>query len=864
MYYPGAILLWVAAAFGLLSTVAYAAAARRGGDWLKTARQAYVAMTVAVVLASGLLTYLILTHDYRVYYVYAYSDNALPLHYLLSTFWAGQEGSFLLWVLAGVLIGLPLMRAATEGWEERVMGFYNLTLLALLALMLKQSPFRFHQGLTADMIPVDGQGLNPLLQNPWMVIHPPVMFVGYAALAVPFAFAMAALVLRRYDEWTRVARPWVLFGLGSLGAAIMLGGYWAYETLGWGGYWGWDPVENASFVPWLACAALAHGMLLERVRKRFRRVNLVLAAAAFLLVLYATFLTRSGVLSDFSVHSFVDLGLSGYLIFVMGFFLVLSIGLLIWRWRGIPTEVGKEAFLSRTVFMALAIVLLVLIGLIVGLGTSSPIISRLWGEPSTVTASFYNRTGFWLAIAFALTLGVSPFLAWSRAGERFGRKLAVSALVSAALVAGGALILAPVLGWNRALEGVEVQLAPLRAILYCTVALFAVVANSWSVAEALRGGRWRSSGAAVSHVGLGLMLLAFLTTGWLGRNQSVTLAQGTSTAVLGYEMKFRGVERPTPAARDAMVVDVSTPEGRTFELRPKMWVNEKTRQLVANPDIRMSLGQDLYVAPSSYEPGREAPPSARLALTKGKAEAFRDWTLRFDRFEIGAHGEMTGAMSVGVVVLVERPGVDPVELMPTMVIDPAGQRRLVPADIPGLPGAALRTVGVDADRGMAWVEVVGAGGGVARTAILHKGERMAFRDYGITFSGFDLEGFSPDAGKIDFGVVFTVEKSGERFDVVPRFASGPEGTLVSPAEVPGSGGLTLTLGRIDAEGGAVELQVLDPEAAAPATEPAKLVLDISTKPLIGLIWLGTILVVFGVTLAMANRSRTPMVQVAEE
>jgi hypothetical protein len=216
------------------------------------------------------------------------------------------------------------------------------------------------------------------------------------------------------------------------------------------------------------------------------------------------------------------------------------------------------------------------------------------------------------------------------------------------------------------------------------------------------------------------------------------------------------------------------------------------------------------------------------------------------------------------VVLLERPGTEPLSLTPQMVIEPSGQRRSIPADIPDFAGASLRTVGMDADRGMVWVEVVGAGGGVARTAILHKGERLAFRDYGITFSGFDLEGFDPDAGKIDFGVVFKVERGGEVIEVVPRFASSPDGSMVSPAEVPGSGGLTLTLGRIDAEGGAVELQVLDPEAAAPADEPAKLVLDISTKPLIGLIWLGTIMVIFGVTLAIANRSRATMVQVTEE
>ena len=396
MYLPGTILMWTAFLLGLASTITFWMSIRDPERWRSQARQAYVLMTAAVVVASGLLMYLLVTHDYRLHYVWAYSDNLLPLHYLISTFWGGQEGSFLLWILCGVLLGLPLMRYA-RGYESRVMVVYNLTLLSLLALLLKQDPFRFHEGLTAAAGPImDGQGLNPLLQNPWMVIHPPIMFVGYASLAIPFAFAIAALWMQRYDEWTKVSLPWVLVSLATLGTAIMLGGYWAYETLGWGGYWGWDPVENASLVPWLATLALTHGMLLQRGRNRFRRLNLVLAVAAFLLVVYATFLTRSGVLADFSVHSFVDLGITSWLVFIMGFFLVLSVGMLAWRWREIPTEVGQEPFMSRTIFFVVGILLTILIGLVVLFGTSAPLISRLWGEPAQVGPDFTTAWAFGL------------------------------------------------------------------------------------------------------------------------------------------------------------------------------------------------------------------------------------------------------------------------------------------------------------------------------------------------------------------------------------------------------------------------------------------------------------------------------------
>jgi len=185
------------------------------------------------------------------------------------------------------------------------------------------------------------------------------------------------------------------------------------------------------------------------------------------------------------------------------FFLIVAGGLLVWRWRGIPTEEGKEPFFSRTVFVVLGVVLLVLIGLTVSLGTSAPLISKLWGEPAQVSATFYNRTGFWLAILLAVAMGVGPFLSWRRAGEHAGRRLAISLAVAAAVVVAGALVLGPALGWSAALAAVDVKLAVVRAVVYCLAALLAVVANLWAAIEAARHGRWRATAAPVAHVGLG-------------------------------------------------------------------------------------------------------------------------------------------------------------------------------------------------------------------------------------------------------------------------------------------------------------------------------------------------------------------------
>ncbi len=838
MYLPGTLLMWTALLAGVASTVTYWLSIKNPERWRSPARQSYLLMTAAIVVGSGLLMYLLVTHDYRLHYVWAYSDNLLELKYLISTFWGGQEGSFMLWTFWGVLLGLPLMRYARK-YEPRVMVVYNLTILSLVMLLVKQDPFRFHQGLTTGMTPMDGQGLNPLLQNPWMVIHPPIMFIGYASLAVPFSFAIAALWMKRYDEWTKISLPWVLLSLATLGTAIMLGGYWAYETLGWGGYWGWDPVENASLVPWLATLALTHGMVLQRGRSRFRRLNLVLAVSAFLLVVYATFLTRSGVLADFSVHSFVDLGITGFLVFIMGFFLVLSIGLLAYRWREIPAEVGDEPFMSRTIFFVVGILLTVLIGLVVLLGTSAPLLSRIWGAPAQVGPDFYNRMGFWLAVVFALFVGGTPFLGWSRARKGWQRYLAITLVITAVLLG----------------AGIAFGLRGLPSIIYIGAALFNIVANSWAFSEYARNGRWRMAGGPVAHVGLGLLLLAFLTTGWLGKEHKVRLAQDQPAEVLGYTMTFRGVEKPTPQARDAMVVEVTSPKGGNFILKPKMWVNQKTNQLIANPDIKSFFSNDLYVAPVEFEPGEEAPVSARLMLTKDQPSAFRDWTLTFKGFDLTRQNAVPGALTVGVVIELERPGAETVVLEPSMV-SANEEVQTVAVEIPGLSGARLQATGMSVDQGVVRVEIVGLGGGVGRTVVLSKGETLDYGQLHITFDDFDLSDFDPEAGKINFGVVFSVEHQGQSFEVIPTYRGGMGGEpQVTSAVVPGTGGISLSPGRIDAEKGTVQLQVYDPSLAPEPAKPSSLVIDVSTKPLISLVWIGTILVVVGIMIALFLRRK---------
>ena len=357
--------------------------------------------------------------------MFSYSDRSLPTRYLVSTFWAGQEGSFLLWLLWGMIIGLPLIRYARH-YEDRTLIVYNVAQLSLAARHPAQAvAVPLPRRPAAGQVPFDGQGLNPLLQNPWMTIHPPIMFLGYAATAVPFAFAIAALWGRRYDEWVKASLPWALVTVVTLGCAILLGGYWAYVTLGWGGYWGWDPVENSSLVPWIASVALVHGMLLQRARGPLPQAQLLprhpgvraggvrdvpdpLRRAGRLL---GALVRRprhhrlaGGATSPCSPSSSASACCSGA------------------GARSRPSPATSRSSHAPSSSCSRSPTLLGTAAMVL-LGTSAPLITRLASKPSQVGPAFYNRVTLPIGILLATLLGVVPFLHWNGPSKDFRKRL---------------------------------------------------------------------------------------------------------------------------------------------------------------------------------------------------------------------------------------------------------------------------------------------------------------------------------------------------------------------------------------------------------------------------------------------------------
>ena len=566
-FWPGVAALWGALISGLASVFFYIRVDRGRRDLLPLARTAYSAFATCTVAAAAVLMTLLIQHRFDVSYVNAYSSRDLPLHFLISTFWAGQEGSFLLWCFWGAVIGLFVWRSAKEQ-EAPVMIVYLSTFLGIVAILCKQSPLK----LLPPPVAADGVGLNPLLQDPWMVIHPPVMFCGFASLSVPFAFAIAALWKKRWDGWVVRAIPWALLTFCTLGTAILMGGYWAYKTLGWGGYWGWDPVENTSLVPWLCTAALVHGMFLQRAKKRHRKVNLLLACFAYLTILYGTFLTRSGILADFSVHSFIDLGITGWLVSILLGFLGLSVVMIGWRWRAVPAAEDEEPpLLSRSVLFILGIAVFCALAFVILLGTSAPLVTRLTGNPSQVQNSFYNATTTPAALLLILLAALVPFVSWK--GES-ASSIVRSARRSLAVAAAGTL-LAFALGARQP-----------ASLVLVAAAIFGADMNLRAVLRKVRNAKLAGAGGYLAHVGVAIMLCGIVISGVYARSQRVTLPVNQPVSVAGSKLTFVRVIPGTATRKQAMEVRVEPPNGKAFWAYPKMYVNSRTQQLMANPAIR--------------------------------------------------------------------------------------------------------------------------------------------------------------------------------------------------------------------------------------------------------------------------------------
>ncbi|MFC1544437.1 cytochrome c biogenesis protein CcsA, partial [Gemmatimonadota bacterium] len=660
---------------------------------LPRARASLLVAGMALLVAGGSLMRLLWIKDYTVSYVYANVGNDLPSIYVISAFWAGQEGTFLLWAMLAAVIGYAMTFFRAGDFEAPVMRIYLPSLMVLIVLTLLSSPFETLGQLAAGQVPADGAGLNPLLRDPWMAIHPPITFLGYAALAAPFAYAIASLRRSDNDGWVRHALPWALIGWLALGAGIIMGAFWAYKVLGWGGWWGWDPVENASLLPWLTATALFHGLLLQRTRRKWAKTNVLLAVVTFGLVIYATFLTRSGVLSDASVHSFGqdDVGFWG-----VGAWLFIVLGYSAWRlWsaRGsyLKGEPVDEPLFSREVLIVVGMVVLAASAAAVMLGTSAPIVTQIAGQGAqAVDTSFYGRTTLPLGILIALGIGLSVLLRWKGTGS-----VSRNALLIAALFGAAGMVVAYLMGVDS-----------LLFLLFAGSGVFALVANLIVFERALAQGGWRTAGGYMAHIGVAFMLVAIVAA-TTGRKERADLPFGTAVEVFGYQLTFTGWES-LPEGKQATLIEMTRPGRQTSEvLKPRLyrmpWQGRIDTR--AEPDIRRRLSGDLYVAPAQFLPPEEAlaEQGELITLAKEESREVGGITYTFIEYEMDPHGaEANGGVAmpggIGARVRVERDGQSE-ELVPIMTVGASGVSPHAANPMPYGWGGELRLQSINADEG---------------------------------------------------------------------------------------------------------------------------------------------------------------------
>ena len=674
------------AAYGYFQASRGRALGAEDASWLRIARGAFFVHGAAVLVVVGALFNIIHAHRYEYYYAWSHSSNHLPVQYMISCFWEGQEGSFLLWIFWHVVLGLCIMRFNRK-WEAPVMAVFSGVQLFLVSMILGvvlggvkigSSPFILLRDFLTDLpvfklnpnfVPKDGTGLNALLQNYWMVIHPPTLFLGFALTLVPFAFVIAALWKRELTAWVKPALPWTLVGGGVLGVGVVMGAYWAYETLNFGGYWNWDPVENAVYIPWLVLVASLHGLVLWQKRRLGLRTAFALVVATFILILYATFLTRSGVLGNASVHSFTDLGLSGQLFIYLAAFTVLAVALLIWRWKEIPISKKELTAYNPELWVFVGATVLCLGAFQVLFTTSIPVYNSFMGLLGIKTnialpadqIAHYSKLQLWMGVGVASLSGIAQIMWW----QRNDKNTLVNSLTAPVLLAllGTALVVLLVRYNNLSISPAYVALT--------LAGLFGVLANFGTIFTLLRRGV-RLSGGAVAHLGIALMLLGILaSSGYssiISRNVSgllysreftedlnrdnVLLWRNETTPMHGYELTYTGQYLDVPGvpgyvdkqfifrtddeykavARAPIASEGKTyyktgdtlailPEntyyrvnykdqksGEQFTLYPRAQVNEEMGGLLASPAIQKFWGHDIYSHISSVpDPRKEKP-----------------------------------------------------------------------------------------------------------------------------------------------------------------------------------------------------------------------------------------------------------------
>jgi cytochrome c-type biogenesis protein CcmF len=591
-----------------------AVAARKDSPiWLHRAEALALAMLGLVVLSAATMVYALVTHNFAVEYVAQVGSRKTPLLYTIISLWSALEGSILLWafLLAAYTCAVVVWRrkqSESDPSAPYVLGtLFLINVFFLLVIAWPANPFE-----RVSPVPADGPGPNALLQNnPFMAVHPPLLYLGYVGMSVPYAFAVGALVTGRFDRaWTRTIRRWTLVPWGFLSLGIAAGMWWSYEVLGWGGYWAWDPVENASFLPWLTATAFLHSMMVQERRGMLKSWTISLISATFLLTILGTFLTRSGVIA--SVHAFTASLIGPFFLAFFAIGLVASILLISWRADQLASEGNLDSAVSReTAFLANNL-LFTTFTFTVLLGTLYPLIAEAVREQKvSVGAPFFNQMTLPVMLALVFLVGVGPALPWGRASAaRFWMKLRRACIP--AFLGFAALLLV----------GMRHPIALLTVVL----ALFAAGLLAAEIAEpvAIRRSRgelpplaiWRVMrtnprryGGYIVHFGILLIAIGIAISSAYKREGSWTLRPGESATFRGYTLQLDSIWGQEEAQRDAAIIGITVfRSGQLIDqLFPRLNYYPNSMDPIATPSVREGVREDLYLVLAAFdENGRHA------------------------------------------------------------------------------------------------------------------------------------------------------------------------------------------------------------------------------------------------------------------
>ena len=930
----GNLFVVFALAFGLLSTVSYFFAETKKDDyWNRLGRISFWIHSLGIVGVVGTLFAMIFNQYFEYHYVWHHSSTELPLRYIFSCFWEGQEGSFILWMFWHVVLGIVLMRVGKR-WEAPTMSVLSLIQVCLNSMLLGiyigfgDDPLKIGSNPTlllrevmdapifaqADYLSlIAGTGLNASLQNYWMTIHPPTLFLGFASTAIPFCYAVAGLWKGEHSAWLKPALPWALFSGAILGTGILMGSAWAYEALTFGGYWAWDPVENTSLVPWLILVAGIHTNLVAKNTNHSIKTTYIFYILSFLLVLYSTYLTRSGILGETSVHAFTEMGLEWQLILFQAVFILIPLILLIRRYKSIPSPQKEEPTASREFWMFIGSLVLLFSGLLITGSTSLPVFNKIVqifdpvyeGRVITDPVEHFNKYQLWIAVFIGLLSGAGQFLRykgvnWEKTRGKFLTHLGIS-------LAAAALLTFLTTLW------ISTQSFPYLALLFSGI--FTIVANTDYLISFLKG-NIKLGGSTLSHIGFGLMIVGIIASGLNKRHissnpwamegmiegaeddiaqKNIMLFKGNTMVMSGYEVTY--VKDTVENRTRTYTVNYKRRDNtgavkEEFNLTPDILYDKNfTKVEVYNPSTKHYFGRDIFTSiralpqieiDAEFRKNREDSLNfKRHAIPLKETYTFvdtipirdrdtfslRTFTMQVDELVRGAtHPDYIaeeGDVAIGARMRVRMSGDDSVYVaMPVMVL--RGQLLYTyPVQVHEISSKIrlhqdVLNLVLTPEEDLEYSEFK-----------LKQGERFSLGDINFQFGGFNTKpshpSYTAEEGDLAVGAMINIQlPSGEVAQAQPIYLIRENRPFNIKDELD-TYGLHFRLTNIDPKEEKVSLMVAYKEKEAfnvpieIATDSFRydfLVLEAIEFPGINLFWLGSLLMMIGLGLSMWYRIKT--------